>query len=93
MVGWMSFLVSIRDFTFHFRGSSENHRYKNHRVDGKVTAVWAGSAITYQEMIDTIRPEDFDIRYRSKNRFRFLGNGKSKLEATPGSDLAYYVYK
>ncbi|GAB7353657.1 hypothetical protein MBLNU459_g4065t1 [Dothideomycetes sp. NU459] len=67
--------------------------YKNHRVDGKVTAVWAGSAITYKEMIDTIRPEDFEIRYRSKNRFRFLGNGKSKLEYEPGADLAFYIHK
>lgn len=46
--------------------------YKNHRVDGKVTAVWAGSVIGYKEMIDHIRPEDFEIKYRSKNRFRFM---------------------
>ena len=45
--------------------------YKNHRVDGKVTAVWAGSVLGYKEMIDHIRPEDFDMAYRSKNRFRY----------------------
>jgi len=44
--------------------------YKGHRVDGKVTAVWAGSVIGFKEMIDDLRPEDFEIRYRSKNRFR-----------------------
>lgn len=44
--------------------------YKGHRTDGKVTAVWAGSVIGYKEMIDQIRPEDFEIVYRSKNRFR-----------------------
>lgn len=44
--------------------------YKNHRVDGKVTAVWAGSVLGYYEMIERIRPEDFEIAYRSKNRFR-----------------------
>jgi len=54
--------------------------YKNHRVDGKVTAVWAGSVIGYKEMIDQIRAEDFDIRYRTKNRFRFMGNGRTKRE-------------
>lgn len=68
-------------------------RYKNHRIDGKVTAVWAGSAISYYEMIERIRPEDFEIVYRSKNRFRFLGNGKTKREYMPGADLAFYVYK
>ena len=44
--------------------------YKNHRVDGKVTAVWAGSVLGYMEMIEKIRPEDFEIVYRTKNRFR-----------------------
>ena len=44
--------------------------YKNHRVDGKVTTVWAGSVLSYMEMIGHIRPEDFEIKYRSKNRFR-----------------------
>ena len=43
---------------------------KNHRVDGKVPAVWAGSVLSYMEMITAIRPEDFEIRYRTKNRFR-----------------------
>lgn len=54
--------------------------YKNHRVDGKVTAVWAGSVIGYKEMIDQIRAEDFDIKYRSRNRFRFMGNGRTRRE-------------
>lgn len=44
--------------------------YKNNRIDGKVTAVWAGSVLGYMEMIERIRPEDFEVRYRSKNRFR-----------------------
>ena len=44
--------------------------YKNHRVDGKVTAVWAGSVLSYMEMITSIRPEDFEIKYRTRNRFR-----------------------
>ncbi|PNS14265.1 Thiol-specific monooxygenase [Sphaceloma murrayae] len=67
--------------------------YKNHRVDGRVTAVWAGTAIAYHEMIRTLRPEDFDIKYRSRNRFRFMGSGMTKLESTPGADLAYYITK
>ncbi|TKX18371.1 flavin-binding monooxygenase-like protein 7 [Elsinoe australis] len=67
--------------------------YKNHRVDGRVTAVWAGTAIGYHEMIRTLRPEDYNIKYRSRNRFRFMGNGRTKLEETPGSDLAYYITK
>ena len=46
----------------------------------------------FHEMVEQIRPEDFDIRYRSsKNRFRFLGNGFTKFELAEGSDLAWYV--
>ena len=65
--------------------------YKNHRVDGRVTAVWGGSAIGYHEMISHLRPEDFVIKYKGKNRFRFMGNGKTKLEYTKDADLAYYI--
>ncbi|KAI7779515.1 hypothetical protein LA080_000799 [Diaporthe eres] len=54
--------------------------YKNHRVDGRVTAVWGGSAITYHEMIKELRPEDFHIEYRSRNRFKFMGNGRAAME-------------
>ncbi|EMC94774.1 hypothetical protein BAUCODRAFT_560547 [Baudoinia panamericana UAMH 10762] len=67
--------------------------YKGHRVDGKVTAVWAGSVVGYHEMIERIRPEDFDIAYRSKNRFRFMGNGRTKMEYDPKADLAFYLQK
>ena len=59
------------------------YRYKNHRVDGKVTAVWPGSVLGYMEMISEIRPEDFEIKYRTKNRFRFMGNGRTKMEYDP----------
>ncbi|KAK4900271.1 hypothetical protein LTR27_002495 [Elasticomyces elasticus] len=67
--------------------------YKSHRVDGKVTAVWAGSAMGFREMIETIRPEDFEIKHRSKNRFRFMGNGRTKMEYDPNADLAFYLHK
>ena len=42
-------------------------------------ALWCRSAIGFHDMIEHIRPEDFEIRYRSKNRFRFMGNGRTKM--------------
>lgn len=56
--------------------------YKNHRVDGRVTATWAGSALLYREVITAeLRAEDFEIRYRSRNRWKgILGNGFTALE-------------
>lgn len=65
--------------------------YKNHRIDGRVTATFAGSAILFHMMLSELRPEDFEIKYRSRNRFRFMGNGFTRYELTEGSDLAYYV--
>ncbi|GME46877.1 hypothetical protein GTA08_BOTSDO11618 [Neofusicoccum parvum] len=65
--------------------------YKKNRVNGRVTATWPGSAILYHQMVKQIRPEDFDIRYRSRNRFQFMGNGFTEYELQDGADMAYYV--
>jgi hypothetical protein len=65
--------------------------YKGNRIDGRVTATFAGSAILYHQLVQGLRPEDFDIKYRSRNRFRFMGNGFTQFELEPGADLAYYV--
>ena len=67
--------------------------YKNNRVDGRVTATFAGSAVLFRRLISEIRGEDFDVRYRSGNRFRFMGNGFTPYELEKGNDLAWYVQK
>ena len=71
--------------------------YKNHRVDGRVTATWPGSALLYKAMIAEIRAEDFEIQYRGRNRFVFMGNGFTELETKAmeddSVDLAFYVEK
>ncbi|KAI5783409.1 hypothetical protein FPQ18DRAFT_282754 [Pyronema domesticum] len=63
--------------------------YKKYRTTGKVTGMYPGSVIHYYEMLKVIRGEDFDISYRSTNRFRFFGNGLTRRELDKG-DLAYY---
>jgi hypothetical protein len=65
--------------------------YKNHRKDGRVTATFPGSALLFYRMIRELRPEDFDITYRSKNKFRFMGNGFTAYELNDENDLAFYV--
>ncbi|KAK5236452.1 hypothetical protein LTR47_002403 [Exophiala xenobiotica] len=67
--------------------------YKNNTVDGRVTATFAGSALLFKKLIEELRPEDFDIEPRDKNRFRFLGNGFTAYELQKGNDLAWYVEK
>lgn len=50
--------------------------YKANRVKGIVTATFPGSAVFYKKLVNgRLRPEDFEIKYRNANRWRFLGNG------------------
>ena len=77
--------------------------YKKGRREGRVTATWPGSALLYREVLGReIRGEDWDIRYRSGNRWRgLLGNGFTGLEAEAEEkeregkgedvDLAFYI--
>jgi cation diffusion facilitator CzcD-associated flavoprotein CzcO len=67
--------------------------YKNNRKDGRVTALFPGSALLFHQMISELRPEDFEIRYRGQNRFRFMGNGFTGFELKEGNDLSYYIEK
>ena len=69
--------------------------YKSNRVDGRVTATFAGSAILFQTLTEQLRPEDFEIRYRDgRNRWgAILGNGFTQYELEEGNDLSYYVTK
>jgi hypothetical protein len=67
--------------------------YKQGTVDGKVNALFAGSGMLYKRLITDLRPEDFEIEYRSPNVFKFLGNGFTAFEFNPASDLAWYIEK
>ncbi|KAH7265523.1 NADP-dependent oxidoreductase domain-containing protein [Fusarium redolens] len=63
--------------------------YKNRKKDGHVTAVYGGSRHHFREILESFRTEDFDVEYRSVNRFRFMGNGRTLRE----SRGEYYVLK
>ena len=58
-----------------------------------MTATFPGSALLYKKMIETLRPEDFEIEYLEGNRFRFMGNGFTEYEGREGVDLAWYLEK
>jgi hypothetical protein len=44
----------------------------------------------FKDMMSTQRGEDFNIKYRSKNRFSFFGNGVTQRDVED-SDLASYL--
>jgi hypothetical protein len=65
--------------------------YKRGSVEGKVTHLFAGSAILFRKMLMEIRSEHYDIAYNSGNPFRFMGNGFTEWEMREDADLAWYV--
>ncbi|EAU37569.1 conserved hypothetical protein [Aspergillus terreus NIH2624] len=65
--------------------------YKRNTVDGRVTALFGGSAVLFHRLISEIRGEDFEIEYNSPNSFRFLGNGFTEWEMDEKNDLSWYV--
>jgi hypothetical protein len=67
--------------------------YKKNRIDGRVTATFPGSALVFKRMISQIRGEDWNLQYKARNRFAFMGNGFTEYELDGESDLAWYVKK
>lgn len=61
-----------------------------YKRNGRITALYPGSILHFKDAIADIRGEDFHITYRSKNRWRCLGNGFTEREVKGGS-LAYYI--
>ncbi|KAH8429230.1 uncharacterized protein LDX57_006897 [Aspergillus melleus] len=61
------------------------------RVDGRVTALFGGSAVLFNRILQDIRAEDFEIEYNSPNPFRFMGNGFTAWEMDEENDLSWYV--
>lgn len=45
-----------------------------------ISAIYPGSMMHFKSMLEKIRPEDFEIRYRSANRFKFYGCGLTAAE-------------
>ena len=64
--------------------------YNQGKPGGRLTAQYPGSLVHWREMMMRPRYEDYDITYRGKNRFQFMGNGFTKAEVD-GEDLAWYL--
>lgn len=64
--------------------------YKDRR-SGKIIALWPGSTLHYMEALAQPRYEDYDITYRSGNRFAYFGNGFSQTELCPDIDPVAYI--
>lgn len=52
--------------------------------------LWPGSGLHFVEAMADVRADDWEIVYRG-NRFEWLGNGFSRTETDPESDVAWYM--
>lgn len=52
--------------------------------------LWPGSGLHFLEAMAEVRADDWEIVYRG-NRFEWLGNGFSRTEMDPESDVAWYM--
>ncbi|KAL8292694.1 hypothetical protein RQP46_001306 [Phenoliferia psychrophenolica] len=65
--------------------------YKGGSADGKPDALYAGSILSFLELLNAPRWEDFAYkRAHPECRFSFLGNGTGTVEAK-GENRAYYL--
>lgn len=64
--------------------------FKMGKTHGPVTAIYPGSRLHYFEMLKNVRFEDYEITYRSENRFQFMGNGYTLTELDPNGDPVWY---
>jgi hypothetical protein len=64
--------------------------FKNKKTHGPVTAIYPGSRLHFFEMLKNVRYEDYEITYRTENRFQFMGNGYTECEISPDGDPVWY---
>lgn len=64
--------------------------FKNGKTHGPVTAIYPGSRLHFFELLKTPRYEDYDITYRTNNRYQFMGNGYTETEISIDGDPVWY---
>lgn len=64
--------------------------FKNGKAHGPVTAIYPGSRLHFFEMLKAVRWEDYELSYRTKNRFQFMGNGYTQNETSENPDWVWY---
>lgn len=73
------------------QGADSGFRYKNGKVDGPVTGPWCGTTWHFNEALRNPRWEDYDFKYEKRNRFAYLGIGRTRGELTGKGQAAHYL--
>ncbi|KAK0209013.1 FAD/NAD-binding domain-containing protein [Desarmillaria ectypa] len=65
--------------------------YKAGREEGRVSALWPGSTLHATKALKYPRWEDFSYERLDSNGLRWLGDGNTVADKTPGSDKTWYL--
>lgn len=65
--------------------------YNRGKSDGPITGNYPGTATHLKNGLDQVGGEHFDITWRSKNRFRWLGDGTAISDKYGAGDMAPYL--
>lgn len=65
-------------------------RFKNGKVDGPVIGPSVGSTWHFNEALENPRYEDYTLTYWTRNRFSYLGMGRT-IRETQGADMATHL--
>ena len=69
---------SVQEWIKHTVWKDDCRSWYKDNTTGRVNAVWPGSSMHYQQVIEQPRYEDFDIQYNDKNVWAHLGMGWTK---------------
>lgn len=65
--------------------------FKDNKRENRIY-LWPGPTVHFLKSLKEPRVEDYDIKYRYRNRFAFLGNGSVKASATRDAlGMATYI--
>ncbi|ORY01282.1 cyclohexanone monooxygenase [Clohesyomyces aquaticus] len=64
--------------------------FKMGKTHGPVTAIYPGSRLHFFELLKHVRWEDYELTYKTNNRFQFLGNGYTAREQSADGDPVWY---
>ncbi len=72
--------LAVVNFSYMLFQTKQIHRYKNGKVDGPVIGPSIGSTWHFNETLESPRYEDYKLEYMYKNRFSYLGMGRTVRE-------------
>ncbi|CAP73334.1 uncharacterized protein PODANS_2_7220 [Podospora anserina S mat+] len=89
-----SFNEHVQEWVKHTVWADECRSWYKNNETGRVNAIWPGSSLHYQQVIEQPRYEDFEFQYMDKNPWAHLGMGwtmQDRQGPKNGADVAPHL--